>query len=140
MQQLLKQAYDTNYKDDALILSKASKVVRKDISYSSGFQFNGSFVGNYQQESVPTKLPYLVFMLLNGSSIKDQNSTESQSCLTICQGILFNCTARPSKTSSHHHSRKFEPSLLLYIGLKVHTNSQSTKLVSELSQKGGLGI
>ena len=37
MQQLLKQAYDTNYKNDALILSKPAKVVRKDIFNSSVF-------------------------------------------------------------------------------------------------------
>ena len=72
MQQLLKQAYDTTYKDDVLILSKAAKVVRKDIFNSSGFQFNGSFVGICQQESVPANLKYLVSMLLNGSSTKDQ--------------------------------------------------------------------
>ena len=44
MQQLLKQAYDTSYKDDALILSEAAKVVRKYIFNSNGFQFNGSLL------------------------------------------------------------------------------------------------
>ncbi len=136
MQQLLKQGCDTNYKDEELILSKAAKIVRKDIFNSSGFQFNGSFDGNSQQEYVPTNLKSLVSMLLNGSSIKDQNSTQSQSCLTVSQAILFNCTARPSKPTSHHHSRKFEPPLPLYIGLKVHTLSRSKKLISELSQLG----
>jgi hypothetical protein len=59
-----------------------------------------------------------------------------QSCLTICQVILYNCTARISKASPHQHSRKFEPPLPLYIGLKVHTLFRSKKLVSELSQLG----
>ena len=74
-------------------------------------------------ESVPTNLKHLLSMLLNGSSIKDQNSPESQSCLTISWAIMFNCTARPSKTSSHHHSRKFEPPSRLYIWFKVRTLS-----------------
>ena len=30
MQELLKQAYNNNYKDDALILSKAAKIIHKD--------------------------------------------------------------------------------------------------------------
>ena len=132
MQELLKQAYNNNYKDDALILSKAVKIIRKDIFNSSSFHFNGNFVGNCQSDCVPTNLKYLISMLLNGSSIKDQGCTESQSCLTICQTILFNSTAR----QSHGHSRKFEPPLPLYIGLKVHTLSRSQKLVAEFSHLG----
>ena len=45
MQELLKQEYNNNYKDDALILSKAAKIIRKDIFNSSSFHFNGNFVG-----------------------------------------------------------------------------------------------
>ena len=88
---------------------------------SNNFQFNGCFVGNcHKIESVPTNLKHLLSMLLNGSSIKDRNSPESQSCLTISQAIMFNCTTKPSKPSSHH-SRKFEPPLRLYIGSRfVH--------------------
>ena len=53
-----------------------------------------------QQQSVPTNMKYLVLMLLNGCTIKDQ---DSQSCLTISQTIVFNCK-RKSK-ASHYHSR-----------------------------------
>ena len=84
MQQVLKQACNSyNFEDDALVLSKAAKIVRDDILNSNGFQFNGSFLPNCQENSVPTNLKYLVSMLLNGSSIKDQDSVESQSSLTI---------------------------------------------------------
>ena len=31
MQQILKQAFNCNYEDDALVLSKAAKIVREDI-------------------------------------------------------------------------------------------------------------
>ena len=113
MQQILKQAYNCNYEDDALVLSKAAKIVREDILNSNGFQFSGSFPPNCQQDSVPTNLTYLVSMLLNGSGIKDQDS----------------------KTTSQH-SKKFEPPLPLYIGLKVHTQTRSKKLISELYQLG----
>ena len=36
-------------------------------------------------------LKLLMTMLLRGSDILDQDSTESQVCLTIAQTILFNC-------------------------------------------------
>lgn len=39
MQQILKQAYNCNYEDDALVLSKAAKIIREDILNSNGFQF-----------------------------------------------------------------------------------------------------
>ena len=74
-------------------------------------------------------------MLLNGSGIKDQDSVESQSSLTISQAILFNYKKKLSKTTSRH-SKKFEPPLPLYIGLKVHTQTRSKKLISELYQLG----
>ena len=70
MQELLKQAYNNNYKDDALILSKAAKIIRKDIFNSSSFHFNGNFVGNCQSDCVPTNLKYLVSMLLNDQALK----------------------------------------------------------------------
>ena len=41
MQQILKQAYNCNYEDDALVLSKAAKIVREDIRNSNCFQFSG---------------------------------------------------------------------------------------------------
>ena len=90
MQQILKQAYNCNYEDDALVLSKAANIVREDIQNSNCFQFSGSFPPHCQQDSVPTNLKYLVSMLLNGSSNTDQDSVESQNALTISQAILFN--------------------------------------------------
>ena len=135
LRKILKQAFNCNYEDDALVLSKAAKIVREDTRNSTGFQFSGSFFPDCQQDSVPTNLKYLVSMLLNGSSIKDQDSAESQSSLSISQAILFNCRKKSVKTSSRH-SKIFEPPLPLYIGLKVHTQTRSKKLISELYQLG----
>ena len=72
MQRLLKDALNTDYESDAMILTKATKIIRRD------FHFNGSIPPGCQQESVPVNLKYLVSMLLNGSNIKDQDSTDSQ--------------------------------------------------------------
>ena len=114
MQKILKQAVNCSYEDDAIVLSKAAKIIREDILNSNITEFNGSFCADCQQQSVPTNVKYFVSMLLNGCTIKDQ---DSQSCLTISQTIVFNCK-RKSK-ASHYHSRKFEPPLPLYL-LKMH--------------------
>jgi len=39
MQQILKQAQNCNYEDDALVLSKAAKIVREDIMTPIAFNF-----------------------------------------------------------------------------------------------------
>ena len=140
MQQLLKQACSCSYdhEDDALILAKAAKIIRRDIlNYPDSFQFTGSFPQKCQEKSVPTNLKYLVSMILNGSSIKDQETTDSQNSLTISQAILYNCKRRSlQSTSMSHHSKKLIPPLPIYIALKIHSLTRSKKLVSELYQLG----
>ena len=54
-------------------------------------KFDGSFPRECQQQSVPTNLKMLVNLLLRGGDITDQDSTDSQPCLTIAQLVLFNC-------------------------------------------------
>ena len=58
---------------------------------STGFTFNASFPQGFQQESLPTKFKNLINLLLRGGDTMDQDSCESQSCLTIAQLLLFNC-------------------------------------------------
>ena len=116
-----------------------------------GFHFNGSFPPGCQQESVPTNLKYLVSMLLNGPNLRDQdsadsgtgswfnslNATDSQTCLTISQTIVFNCKKRGSTVANKsRHSLDYEPPLILYIGMNVHTQTRSKKLITQLCQMG----
>ena len=46
--------------ENAVILMKASKIVRNDILSSNGFTFDVSFKQGCQQDSVPTTLKLLV--------------------------------------------------------------------------------
>ena len=78
MQQMLKQAFNSNYESNTILLSKAAKIIRQDIFNLHGFSFNGSFPPGCKQESVPTNLKYFVSMLLYGSNLRDQDSTDSQ--------------------------------------------------------------
>ena len=78
-------------------------------------------------------------MLLIGADIKDQDSADSQACLSIAQIILFNCKKNIKKSNSTMrscHSMEYEPPLPLYIGLNVHTQTRSKKLITELHSLG----
>ena len=128
-----------------------------DILSSNGFNFNASFPQGCQQDSVPMTLKLLVTMLLRGADqdsadsqmtlkllvtmllrgadIMDQDSADSQACLSIAQTIVFNCKKNIKKSSStvkSRHSVEYEPPLPLYIGLSVHTQTRSKKLIMEL--------
>ena len=140
MQDMLKQTMVSDHEEDALILMKAARIVRTDILQSNGFHFNGSFPSNCQQESLPTTLKSLITMLLEGADMMEQDSAESQACLTVSQMLLFNC----KKTKKRHsttaakvrHSLEYEPPLPLYIGLNIHTQTRSKKLVTQLFNLG----
>ena len=95
MQDILRQAMEENFDKDASVLAKAARVVRNDIFKARGFRFDGYFPGDCQQTSVPTNLKMLVSMLLYGASLKDQQSKDSQACLTISQAIFLNCRKNP---------------------------------------------
>ena len=88
MQQMLKKSVGFDYQEDMLILMKAARIVRNDIFLSSGFNFNASRPQGCQKESLPMTLKLLVTMLLRGSDILDQDSSDSQVCLTVAQTFL----------------------------------------------------
>ena len=98
---MLKQAVNTcKYENDALILAKAAKIIRDDIANFNGFNFDGYFPPNCQQNSLPTNLKYFISFLLNGPNT---GLEESQSCLSISQTILFNCKKGKSSGVKHRH-------------------------------------
>ena len=74
IQQIIKQAANSSFEDDAIVLSKAARIIREDILNSNVAEFNGSFSAYFQQQSVPTNIKYFVSMLLNGCTIEDQDS------------------------------------------------------------------
>lgn len=140
MQQMLKQAMETDYEGDALILAKAARIVREDIFRSCGFNFSCSFPPDCQKNSVPANLNSMA-MLMKGADLKDQDFKDSLACLTASQIILLNCKKRArrdkKKTSSRsRHSLEFEPPLPLYIGLNLHMQTRSRKLVTQMHNLG----
>lgn len=72
-------------------------------------------------------MPVPMTMLLGGADILDQDSSDSQACLSVAQIILFNCKKTASTTKSRH-SLEYKPPLPLYIGLKLmFTHRQGLK-------------
>ncbi|KAG0725677.1 hypothetical protein GWK47_038125 [Chionoecetes opilio] len=83
----------------------------------------------------------MVTMLMKGADLKDQDCTVSQACLTASQIILFNCKKRARRdkqipSSRSRHSLEIEPPLPLYIGLNLHTQTRSRKLVTQMHDLG----
>ena len=68
----------------------------------------------------------------------DQDSTDSQICLTIFQLVLFNCkklfNAKNESSSKQRHLLSYEPPMPPYFGL--NTKTRSKKLVTELHELG----
>ena len=73
----LQQAYERDFDDEACILSKAAKIVRRDM-FSTESKFQKSLENNCQQESTPQSLRSLVGMVLGGSTIQTQTNNSSR--------------------------------------------------------------
>ena len=130
MHEMLKQAAKNDYEGETLLLAKVAKILRKELANFKGFQFDGCFTSRCQQESVPSVLKTFVSMLLNGIDLKDNDCTDSQRVLTVSQTILFNYNTKPTSSAiKFRHSTNREPPLPLFIGLKVHTETRSKKMI-----------
>ena len=129
---MLKQVMmEFNYDNATLILAKAVKIVRiKIIGYKSS-TFDGNFLIGCHQASVPSSLKTFVSLLLNGTDLKDQDTTDSQASFTISQMILFNFHSCTSSTAKSRHYDRVLP-LPLYVGMKIHTETRSKKIVTQL--------
>ena len=104
------------------------------------FIFEGHFPTNCQKDSVPYSLKLPVSMILNGPSLKnEENSIESQNCLTISQLIRYNTnkkssTSEKKKDTRHSHDR--EPPIPIYIGLNIHSLFRSRKFIEQFYSLG----
>ena len=132
----IKQACDLD--TDALTLAKAAKILRRDMFEHSQELFNGLFIPDCQQESVPLSMLSLVSMTLDGPSIEDQSTKEHphvHACLTIAQLMAFNTVkTRYSATQRHHIDR--ETPLPNYLVLKIQGESRNRTLIDKFHKIG----
>ena len=138
MNQMLKDAIkDRDFHDDIVTLAKAAYIIRKDGFSYAGFTYSGQFPEGCQENSVPLSLKSLISMVLNGTNLKNQETRESQACLTVCQTILYNMKKKVATTEVQtRHNVAREPPLPLYIGIKVHSHTRSKKLLQLLYSLG----
>ena len=127
----LRKACETDYDDEAVILAKAAKIVRRDMFQLPKTTFTGTFEEDCQQKSVPQSLTSLVGMILGGPNIQTQSSNliETQITLTISQLLLYNCTVRRRQGSTApYHTKDREPPLAIHLGLLLHAQTRKRGL------------
>ena len=136
-QKLLKDAMaNRDIESEAIFMAKLVKTIRMDMLDWAEYEFNGKFPPGCQEISVPASLKALVAMLLNGCNVKNQETGLSQPCLTIAQLIFFNMKNRPSQGATERHVKHRQPPLPLFVGLNVHTETRSRKMVNTLYNLG----
>ena len=136
MQQLLKDAFkNRDYRSEALLFSKVAKICRNELFQEENAFFDGSFPEDCQQKLLPlTKL--LISMILYGPDLKGEIS-ESQACNTTSQLLLHNAKKQKGASkSSGRHKYQREPPVPLYIGLNLHTQTRSKKVIDNLEKLG----
>ena len=136
---LLKDAVQQkDYSEDALILAKASAIVRREIFSHERFTISGHFTNECQEISVPPSLKSPISMILNGLNIENNETQDTQRCLTVCQTILFNAKGRStrSKTGQKRHTKSREPPLPLYIAFSIHALTRSKTLINKMYHLG----
>ncbi len=114
-----------DFQSEALLLSKLTKIIRREIFQWKCFSFHGQFPqfpNNCQCDSIPPLLKSLVSILINGQDIC---ASESQASLTIAQLIYFNAKSKCNQVSATRHVQDREPPLPIYLGLQVHTLTRS---------------
>ena len=62
---------------------------------------------------------------------KQADRSEMQACLTICQAIHFNAKKHKRQGEQERHSKVREPPLPIYVGLSLHTQGRSRKLIEK---------
>ena len=135
----LKQVYENDFDDEAMILLRATNIIRRDI-LSTSVKFDGTFHTGCQQDSVPDPLKTFLRIVLGGPNITMQfsNMIEAQTTLTLAQLVIFNMIKCRSKgTTSSYHSTDREPPLPIYLGLMLHAETRKRDLIDKLY---GLGL
>jgi len=62
---------------------------------------------------------------------KQADRSETQACLTICQAIHFNAKKHKRQGEQERHSKVREPPLPIYVGLSLHAQGRSRKLIEK---------
>ena len=136
MKNILQEAMKVrDFSEDAAILTRAAKIIRKDIFEHDSNGFSGNFSSKCQEKSLPSSLKSLITMILNSPNLKEQDDAITQPCLTIGQIFIYNTKKSFDKLrNARRHSLEREKPLPVYIDL--NTLSRCKKLIQQLFQLG----
>jgi hypothetical protein len=136
IESLLKEALKTRYSDEeAIILSKAASILRKDILSHPIGCYTGTFEKQCQERSIPSSLDFFVSMVISGKNLKNQTHL-SQPIKTIFQLFLLNARKKVKDSDHFRHTLQREPPIAMYIALKTRSLLRSRSLVDALFQLG----
>ncbi len=131
---VLLQSVDT-YQSEALQIASIAKGIRKDIFEHDKFKFSGHLPPNCQSDCIPYNLKLLISMIMFGPTLRSEESINSQACLTISQLVLFNVKKKSHTDQKYHrHSLDREPPLPIYLGLNIHSQARSKKMIDQLNE------
>ena len=117
-----------------MVLSRAAKIIHEHM-FDKEEIFNGDLSRKKQRDSVPSPLLHLISLILEGGSIRDDNSNSV--AVNIDQFIKFKKVKHKRQTSSStHHSKKNETPLPVKIGFMVHAKARKKSPVEKLAVKG----
>ena len=134
----LESAACINYDDEGYILSRAAKIIRRDILNMSPTDFNGSFDFGCQNSHLPATVMSLITAITQGSvSERNDNRYYEQATLTLGQLLVFNTNIRTRKeTTSAYHSSQREPPIPIYLAQMIHQKTRKLGIVDKLSKLG----
>ena len=112
MQNMLKEELKKrNFSEDATIPTKAAMIIRNDTFNHQCFKFNGCFSTECQENSLSSSLKSLISLIYSGPNLKDQDTQESQACISIGQLIVFNMKKSSTGSVNERHTLDREPPL-----------------------------
>ena len=137
----IRDACAFNAMNDGMCLAKAASILRRNM-FDEYPRFKGSFSDDYTcEKSVPCTIVQFIRMVLEGPDLETDSissQTRQAPALSIAQLMRFNSVKvkRKNHTKSVHHLVDRETPLPLYIGLLLHSNTRSKKLIDNLCELG----
>jgi hypothetical protein len=118
---------------EALCLSKAAKIIRKEIM-SSKAVFDFQFKSGLEFSGSSKSLSSLLDMILHGTSMKKSTGNGiSKTAQCLSQYIQFNTqTSTKERKEGVRHIKDREPPLPVYLGLMIHSRTRSKELIEKL--------
>jgi hypothetical protein len=132
---IIRQENDDEGESDDDILIKAARILREQILHHDNFEFHGEFPPDCQKDASPPGLLSFLTTILTGNTSLQKSVPKS--VISISQLITFNMKkANFDPKSSVRHKHSFEPPLPIFVGINIHAQTRSKKIVKQLYRLG----